>query len=54
MKELAPGLRAGSTTADVAEQRGTGLVNRLMLVRIQSSALNVNRPDGVTNRTGLS
>lgn len=27
------------TKADVAEQRGAGFVNRIMLVRIQSSAL---------------
>ncbi len=39
--------------ADVAEQLGTGFVNRLMLVRIQSSALGVH-PDGVMDRTGLS
>ena len=39
--------------ADVAEQRGGGFVNRIMLVQIQSSALKI-RPGGVADCTGLS
>lgn len=39
--------------ADVAEQIGSGPVNRSMLVQVQSSALGV-RPDGVADRTGPS
>jgi hypothetical protein len=41
--------------ADVAEQRGAGFVNRLMLVQVQSSALGVKTgPDGVTERIRTS
>ena len=39
--------------ADVAEQRGGGFVNRIILVQFQSSALMI-RPDGVADRTGHS
>ena len=41
--------------ADVAEQRGGGFVNRIMLVQIQPSAPKEKTcPDGVADRTGLS
>ena len=43
-----PNCRRGST------EKGTGFVNRLMLVRIQSSALGVDCLDGVVDRMELA